>query len=244
MKPVLHEIIDKNGGKSTEFNPTARMVLFATYKAKRPTETEEEVLASMNCGTDLHKKWSKQYGTHYTGWLEEMIDQHSQDGKYDILEAVGMVKAVQGSFQHWKEMAKVHGLIKEEVKNVSVTINTDFSKFKGLDFEEYRRRILESTRGVDYAPRYRVADDPVIAKFTGVPDSGSNSGPGGGTVPVQSEPVEVPNALGKDRGCGAAREAVSAVPVGPSLIRADTILAGIPVAAHSKESSDDSDMAF
>lgn len=235
MKPVLETIIDKNGGKTIRFNPSARMILFLAEKGKNPHMTDEEVLEKLGIDTHSARRWELKYGHHYTDWYEEMLDQHLDSSDQRVLDMVGMVEAVQGNFNFWKEMSKIRGLIKEDTKEIKITLNTDFSKFEGMSFEDYRRGILESTRGVEYSPR------PGLAQRAGV---GQRQGPGVRTIPVQARSMEIPDPLGEDRGRPERDGPIPALSERTTPIRPNTVLAAISTPSSTEEPSDDGDLAF
>lgn len=240
MKPILEITYDKNSNEIVHFHPSGSMILFAIQKAKNPSCTEEECLTALAINKASHANWKRKYGVHYLDWLEGMIDQHTDHKKVELLEAVGMVEAVQGSFPHWNALAKEYGLLRGDEKNVKITINTDFSKYdaalsSAASFEDARRAILGELRGVEYKGR------PGVAVPAGVR---AHQGPGIRTVEVQGRSLEMDNSLGEDGGRPEREGALSAVPGRPSSHGDDPVLATVPASPSSEEPPDDGDMAF
>lgn len=195
MRKVLDEVITKNGDVVKRFVPTGRMILYAVTRAKSPTLVDKEICELTGLAPPTIASWSAKYGHDYLEWLEEMIDQFMPDKEAEMLHAVGMIESLQGNFQFWKEMAKTKGVIKEDVKNLSVTINTDFSHVvNGESFEDARKRILQSLRGVGESGKSRMAESAAIQH------AGSSKSKGAGTRTVQERSVVLADPLGSDGG--------------------------------------------
>ena len=105
MKPVLREVIDKNGGSEMVFTPTAKMILYSIMRAKNPGADNAEVCRQAGCAPDMPGRWAGKYGSHFTNWLEEALDAQVDDDAA-VLERIGMIEASQGNFTFWKEMAR------------------------------------------------------------------------------------------------------------------------------------------
>lgn len=141
-------MIDKNGGEEVVFSPSARMILFSVHKARNLSDDE----ACDKAGIDrqLPSRWATKYGSYYTDWLSEACDQDTSDDAA-VLERVGMVNALQGNFQFWREMAKTKGVIKEEQPKAGLTLNTDFTvilQASGGNLEAARAQLMEELRGI------------------------------------------------------------------------------------------------
>lgn len=204
MKPVLETVIDKNGAESQRFSPTGRMILFAISRAKNPTFTDNECAADVGVMPATVSGWKSKYGSFFGSWLEEMIDQHMPDKEAEMLHAVGMVEAMQGNFNFWKEMARTKGVIKEESKPLHITINTDFSHVAIGDFDEQRARLLSELRGVGQSGKSRVALPLTVEHAGGGAGAGDRAGP------VQEGSLALANSLGTDRGQPRTRKSVPA----------------------------------
>lgn len=159
------------------------------------------------------KRWKELYDepkaeeNYFSRWLEEAIDIHAatDDHKKTILEAVGMVNAVNGNFQFWREMARTQGVIKEEPKNTSITINTDFSQIAiGANFDEARRQILRDATGVELPRGTTVAPTLELRQ--------EHKSDGDGTSGLQGIPLEVPNPLDSNGKRAKRSSAVSILP--------------------------------
>lgn len=162
MKPVLSKTFGKNGDVIETFTPTARQILFALAMAKSPHLVEEEIAAEIGLSKTTLKTWKEKYGTKWQNWLEEMLDQHAPDKDAELLKSVGMIHALQGNYQFWKDLAKTAGVIKEDAKPLHVTINTDFSHIALGDFNEERARLLSELRSVGKSGKPGVAEPLTI----------------------------------------------------------------------------------
>lgn len=205
MRKVLEKVVDKNGATTIRFSPTAHMRIFAMEKAKNPGAGDRDVCREAGLDPQCAEKWAERYGSHYLEWLEEFIEQTPSGKEAALLERVGMVQALEpGNFQYWRELARTHGVIKEEVREQKITINTDFSQIliAGEDFEDARRRILQKYRGVVDAREPRVVD---------VTRKREQASPGDGTGDLQKEPLALDHALGEDGGHAKQGEPVSAL---------------------------------
>jgi len=209
VKPVLERVLDKNGEESVHFHPTARMQLFAIKKSESPGLGDGDIAKEMNIDPQLPRRWAERYGRHYLEWLEEYVESNVTGNEALVLERVGMVQAVQrNNYSFWRDMAKKHGVIKEEVKDTThITINTDFSHiFVGADFNDARRKILDAYRGLGNKTGPGVVD--VAHERLQICEGREDSGVGS----MQDGPVEVVNPLGEDRGHAEQGEPVPAVP--------------------------------
>lgn len=203
MKSVIHTVIGKSGEEITEFLPTPKMILFAIEKAKAPDESDAELARRSGSNPNMPNAWARKYGELYKVWLDEFVEGASFSRESEVLELVGMIQASQGNFSFWKEMARKHGVIKDEVKELSLTINTDFSQILVGDPNEARRRILLETRGVVVPTR------PGVAAPTGI---GQQEGAGSGAGDVLQKPMEIPNTLDSDGRQPEQGKSVSVVP--------------------------------
>lgn len=194
MKPVVERIIDKNGGTFTRFNPTGKMIYYAVTLAQNPTLTEKEVLSLCRLPKITLDRWKEKYGSEFSYWLEEMVDQCGYDEKAAAIEAVGMVEALQGNYNFWKDMAKKNGVIEGDSK-LTININTDFSQVlvAGESFEERRKQLLSQIRGVGESgkPRLAGASTPEHA--------GSSKSAGARAGEVQERSVVLADPLGSNR---------------------------------------------
>ncbi len=208
------------------------MLLFAISKVRNPDLSDAEIFKELGSSKNLHKEWVKRYGKAYTDWLEEYMEGQTYR-KSDLLEAVGMAQALQaGNYQYWRDMAKTHGVIRDEPKtSTTININTDFNQIlsEGKSFEESRRELLARLRGVEYKGRPRVVD------AVGVTVSGGDGSEGDRASGVQEKPVAVDNSLGKDGGCSEPREPVPAIPVGQAPADPHPLLAKRKKPAHTKK---------
>ncbi len=212
MKSVIYTVTDKNGNDQTTFQATPRMILYAITASKHPTLVEDELCDLIGIHRRSIKRWKELYDrpkqdkNYFSDWLEEFTDANTNvdEQKKAVLEAVGMINATQGNFQFWREMARTQGVIKEEPKNTSITINTDFSQIAiGANFDEARRALLRSTQGVELPRTAPVA--PVI-------EHQQPQGVGSGASGVQEEPVAVHDTLGSNRGHAKRGRSVPIVP--------------------------------
>lgn len=221
MKPVIEEVIDKNQNTITRFNPLGTMILFAAAKARNPDMSDLEIFNELGTKTNLHKQWVKRYGEHYQNWLEEFVDGQTYR-KSELLEIVGMSQAIQpGNYQYWRDMAKTHGVIRDEPKtSTTINVNTDFSQVhNGTEsFEDARRRLLSELRGVDYKGGSRVVD------AVGIPIPTGREGEGDRACRMQEEPLAMANPLGEDRGCSEQGVPIPAIPERPTPTSDDPLL--------------------
>lgn len=151
MKRTRHVITDKNGNEQVEFVPTGHMIVFAIEKAKSPGDSDHAIAERAGMKGSNPSTWAKKYGVMYLEWLEEFIETSHFSKQAEVLEAVGMVHATQGSYSFWKDMARKHGVIADEQKEVKVTISTDFSQVLmavGNNFEAAKAKMLADLRGV------------------------------------------------------------------------------------------------
>lgn len=172
MKPVVHIVLDKNGQEREEFTPTAHMIVFAQHKARFPHLSDSECCKEIGLRKETYNNWCNRYGARFSNWLFECMDMFVDDKKAQLLEAVGMIKATQGEYQFWRDMARTHNVIKEEAKNeVKIAIGTtDFSSLSGKDLEYERERLLAEVRGLDAPRRSEVADGASEGEHEGMGD--------------------------------------------------------------------------
>lgn len=195
MKPVVERIIDKNGGETTRFHATGQMFLFAMEKAKAPGEGDGELAKRAGIPSGSPRKWAQKYGSLYLEWLDEFVEATHFSRQAEVLEAVGMVNATQGDHKFWKDMAKKHGVISEETKDIRVTINTDFNVILAQgDLADARRRILQEVRGLGNE------GEPGVVDITPSEDTSSPESTGGGAGNLQGRPMALPTPLGRNRG--------------------------------------------
>lgn len=193
MKPAKEVIIGKSGEETIRMNPTAHMILFAMEKAKAPGDSDTEVAKRAGITPSSPSKWAKKYGTLYLEWLDEFIETAFYSKQAEVLEAVGMIHATQGSYQHWRDMSKKHGVIAEDVKEVRVTLNTDFNIVLAQgDLADARRRILQEVRGLGEPGKPRVVD------VTPSKDASSPEGSGNRAGNLQGGSLALPDSLGGD----------------------------------------------
>lgn len=150
MKPIREVVTNKNGDEEVRFHPSARMLLFAMKKAENQAESDTEVARIAGIDPQLPNRWASKYGTLYLEWLEEFVDSTPMGNEAALLERVGMIQALQSNnYSFWKDLAKKYGVIKEEVGNLSITLNTDFTAVlvEGSP-ERARERILREVMGV------------------------------------------------------------------------------------------------
>lgn len=185
MKPVIDKALSKDGEIIVRFHPSARMILFAQMKAKYSNKSDTAICRELDISPNLPGTWRKKYGSLYTEWLDEFQDNYTEK-KAELLEAVGMVNATQGNFQFWRELARTHNVIKDEVKTQHLTINTDFSAILIGDLDEARKRILQEVRGVAIEDGSRMANRTVEEQHQGPRDRAGD---------VQEVSVEIPNTL-------------------------------------------------
>lgn len=149
MKRTLHETTTKDGDKEITFFPTAHMILFANEKAKNLTRGDPDIAREAGIDPSLPGGWARKYGSYYLTWLEEFIEASAFSKQAEVLEAVGMIHATQGSYSFWKDMARKHGVIADEIKQQNITINTDFSQILlGNSAEAARDIILAEVMGI------------------------------------------------------------------------------------------------
>ena len=218
MKPVLHEVIDKNGAKSVVFNPTAQMILYSIYKADHPELPDADICDQAGISRELPGSWRRKYKEYFTNWIEEAIDAGTSDDR-KVLERVGMMQAVQaGNYQYWRDMARTKGVIKEPEQKPGLTVNTNFTQILvevGGNFEAARARILQAARGVE---------DGSIPGLAGPAHGGEHPGAGAGAGEVQDRPVVLANALGANRGRAKSAQPVPAVPERPAFTSSYEVL--------------------
>lgn len=205
MSNVLEETIAKDGSILVRFNPTAKMIVYAMFRSKNPDKSESEVCEMAKIHPSALSKWRSSYGSHFTTWLEEEIELHQQGNEAAVLEAVGMSQALRkNNYQYWRDMARKHGVIQDEVKTQNITINTDFSAISiGGDFEQQRRRILQEALGLADTGGDQVVD---------VTPSREPQSKGSRASALPEITLEVSDALGSDRGLAEQGTPVPAIP--------------------------------
>lgn len=238
MKPVLQTVIDKNGGETTVFHPTARMILFSVVKSRHPGMSDEEACLEAQLDPQLPARWAGKYGSYYLDWIEEAIDQGVAADDAAVLERVGMVNALQGNFQFWREMARTKGVIKEELPSKGITINTDFTVVLaavGGDVHAARARLLQAARGLG---------DPGGSGMASPLSLGQPAGAGARAGELQARPVEMAHALGANRGRAEQGPAIPAVSKQAAFASTYVVLDEGEVPTGAEEPPDDSDLAL
>jgi hypothetical protein len=195
-KPVIEETIAKDGTTIIRFNPLPTMWAFAIAKSKMPEASIEDIATEAGISAKTFYEWRKKYSRHFLEWLEDAVDSQHFGKEAALLEQIGMMQAMQpGNYQYWRDMARKHGVIADEVKSQNITINTDFSIISlGGDIEEKRRRLLSQVFGLANGGGTPLAGTPALEH------QGSHSGAGNRASSVSERPVEVLDPLGADRG--------------------------------------------
>ena len=192
------------------------MELFALKKAVNPEMGDGDIARLAKIDPQAPGRWAKKYGSYYLSWLEEFLEQYVEDDHAKLLDMVGMTRARQGNFQFWDRMAKKHGVIADEPKEMKVTLNTNFEVIlQGGDLADARRRILQEVRGLGDARAIEVVSAPARELGGGV------EGSGGGAGDLPTGPLALPAPLGRDGGRSEREGAVSAVSKRPSLAGSD-----------------------
>jgi len=206
VKQALRVVIDKNGAQETIFQPTGLMMQFGIMKARDQAASDFQICQRLDINFSTFSRWRTKYGSYFTDWLEEFIEMQMGDHSA-LLEAKGMEMALQdGNFQYWREMARTKGVIKDDVKPASITINTDFTAIiaaAGGDLNAARARILQETRGLAQ-PGAAVVAPPAPQREQASPAARASD--------VQGGSLEVDNSLGEDRGHPEQGEPIPAVP--------------------------------
>ena len=218
MKKVIDQTFGKNGDVLEVFTPTAKMIIYAICLAKNPLWTDAEVSRETGITPVSISRWRK-YGSAFTEWLEEFLDQHAPDKEAELLEAVGMVNAIQGNYNFWKDMAKARGVIKEDSRSLTINLNTDFSHISLGDFDEQRARLLSELRGVGVSGKSRVAEPLTIEH------QGSDKSSGDRVGEVQNGSLALANPLGSNRGRRRAGQPVPALSQQAASSDSDPLLA-------------------
>lgn len=230
MKPCKEVIIGKSGEETVRFNPSARMVLFAIEKSKAPGDGDGELARRAGIDSETPRMWAKKYGQLYVEWLDEFVETAGFSREAEVLEAVGMLHATQGNYQFWSQMAKKHGVIADEVKEVRVTLNTDFNIVLAQgDLADARRRILQEVRGLGDPGKPRVVD------VTPPKDAAGTQGAGSGAGDMQGRSMALSPPLVRDRGQPERGTPVSAVPQRDTPPSTDKVLAKRAVPSRSKK---------
>lgn len=206
MKRVRHVVFDKNGEEHEQFNPTPRMIIFAAEKSKNPEMGDPDIARLAGLDPASPGMWVRKYGALYLTWLEECIEATAFGKEAQVLEMVGMIEASQGAFSFWKEMARKHGVIQDEVKELTVQVNTNFTTIlAGESAQDARRRLLQEIRGLGNGGK------PVVVDVTPSENTASPTSTGDRASNVQGGPVALPAALGSNRRRTKRREPIPGV---------------------------------
>lgn len=168
----------------------------------------------------------------YLDWLDSAVDGECGQEDAAVLERVGMINATQkGGYSYWKDMARKHGVIKDEVKETKVTINTDFTAILAMgDLDAARRRILQELRGVEFEGGSGVVDVTPIRELEGARS---------GTSQVQEGSMVLAHPLGSDRGRSEQGASLPALSQQDSPASSYSILDEGNLSAGTQESPDD-----
>lgn len=188
------------------FTPSARMIIWAQYKCANMHLSEKEVSQGIGIQHSTFKGWEEKYTPHFQIWLEESYDQFSDynDKKVSLLEAVGMVEALQGNFQYWKEMSRTYGVIKDEAKNdIKLNFIGDFSRLLDKDLDNAQDRLLSELSSVAVPKGQRMVKSST---------EGNSGGLGDRISQMQEECVVLPDSLDSDGGCSEQGSSIPALP--------------------------------
>lgn len=242
MKPVLREVVDKNGNTEMVFTPTARMVLYSIHKGRFPGLSDSEVCDKAGLDRELPARWEKKYGSYFTDWLTEAVDMDSGDDAA-VLERVGMMQAAQpGNFQYWREMARTKGVIKDEQPKKGITLNTDFTVVLqnfGGDLAAAKDQLLRAARGLGESGGAGVVESHRLDHQPHEPQGAGNR-----AGAMQGRPVALADSLGADRGRAEQREPVPAVPQRPAFASTYVVLDEGEIPAGAEVAPDDGDLAL
>lgn len=136
---------------------------FARASAKYAGLEDWEVGEKVGLHMDAITKWRGEYNPYFDEWLDDFVLTHSNK-KFlkDMLEGVGVRKALAGDFQFWKPMAIRERVIETESMNLKlIPVNLGaFDEWTPEQLEANRDTLLEALRPVAGQEEPGVAPDP------------------------------------------------------------------------------------
>ena len=156
-------------------------------KGKEP----EEIGEAIGIGAKAYKQFLK-WDPYFSEWLEESRLALGGKSRKQMLDMVGMEKAMSGEFNFWKAMAIKEGVIAADTINVGLNIPSNLDNFKDMTDEQLagaENSIMAALRGQ--------ADPGTIDLFEGA-DGWEREGDTPGADPVPASPVVLADELGAD----------------------------------------------
>jgi hypothetical protein len=185
-----------NGVEVTQFNPTPSMRLFALSALCDPLyigKDPEVICPAIGLGKSSWKRF-QEFNPYFEEWLEEMRLAIGGKNKRNLLEMVGIERALAGEFNFWKAMAIKHGTIAPDQLNVGAVIPSNLGAMKDLDDKQLgslENSIMATLRSESVPGEIAMAEGP---------DGWQPEGHSGGAAEVPGS-VVLADDLGDDREC-------------------------------------------
>lgn len=170
-----------NGKEEITFTPNPQMMVFGFARCE-PTNFDKkdaDVLSQVNIPTQNLSRWRREYDPYFDEWLENFIMIHSNVKLLkNMLESVGIKKAMQGDFSFWKAIAIKYGVISSDTQNLNVIpVNLQ-------NYDQWTPEQIESQRNSLLQNLLPMADEGGVAMADAAAGQGSESGsPGAAPLP-------------------------------------------------------------
>ena len=183
-----------NGQEVVSFIPIPSMRLFALSLFCDPATKNmdpEDVCEHAGLPKNSYKKFLK-FEPYFGEWLEEFRLAMGGRSRKQLLESVGMERALAGEFNFWKPLAIREGVISEDKLLLGASLPANLGNFTGMSDEQLaatENSIMDSLRGK--------AESGAIDLFEG-PDGWKPEGNPPGAAEVREERVVLVDKLGAD----------------------------------------------
>lgn len=180
--------------KLFEPTPSMKLLAYAMFADPRTRKMSfNKILEEVGITEKGFKNWRKNFSPFFDDWLEEMrvLLKGNKDQKKNILEFVGMERALSGDPAFWKPLAIREGVISNDEVNVNL-IPANLGKYSELseaEIDRHRNSLLANLRSVE--------DEGVITLATGTTE-GEQGSDSSGTPEMLEEPLALPESLGDD----------------------------------------------
>lgn len=140
-----------NGKTEVQFVPMSQMYAFAMARAmpQNAAKDDAEICEFINLKKQTLNNWRNDYNPYFDEWLENFILTHTNKKLLkQMLEAVGIKKALEGEFNFWKSLALREKIITPEAMNLNV-IPVDlknYDEWNESEIASQRQALLDSLR--------------------------------------------------------------------------------------------------